>query len=299
MKIAIVGDNLAGLTCAYELQKAGVEVDVFETNEVDNELFFNSAASLKNLAKDLDLSWSEKKKSIPINLNGKNSDFSYHNLLSFLMVPGLSLNSKLKLIQLIREIRFDDNSLYELNVEDDSDAFEYVKNKTTEDVAEFFNQFCQGYINKSLRGMTLSLFKGLIVNMYTDFSSLIQFSLDTNINTELKKVLQVKNDLKKVKVLKTKINIESNEKTSYDAVVFASKPSAVLKFYENPDSFTRSYFNSINNNYYPGFVKATKNFLDLNQNDRVFFVGDYLNSPFMEGQVIIGTKIANKIINRQ
>lgn len=299
MKIAIVGDNLAGLTCAYELQKAGLEVDVFSTNEKDNEVFFNSAKKLKQLATEFDLNWSEKNQSIDLELNGKKSSFTYNNTLSFLTVNGLGLASKIKLVQLIRKIRFDDNSLYDLNVSDDGDAFEFVLKHTDDDVAEFFNQFCKGYINKALKGMSLSLFKGLIADMYSDYSSLHQFELNGDLNEELKKVLQIKNSVQAVKVLKTKINVLGEDKNSYDVVVFASRANKVLKYFENPDSFTRSYFNSINNNYYPGFVKATKNFLAMAQNERVFFVGEYLNTPFLEGQVTIGTRVANKIINSQ
>ncbi len=33
MRVAVIGGGIAGLTCAYELHKAGLDVQVFERNE--------------------------------------------------------------------------------------------------------------------------------------------------------------------------------------------------------------------------------------------------------------------------
>lgn len=48
--------------------------------------------------------------------------------------------------------------------------------------------------------------------------------------------------------------------------------------------------------FYPGYLTAVKKFIDGGQGDRrVFFCGDYLNSPWIEGSILCGRRVATAV----
>lgn len=245
-KIAVVGAGIAGLTCAYELQKAGHEVVVYEANsqvggrmasrEKDEFLFDIGADHLCNLydemkayCSEFEIEW-EKMRFL------KYSIFKDGKILSPVDTLNLFSKFRLSLQYLLTRNAGDFFNLNDLADRDSGDAYSFMRLRAGKEVADYLvDAFTSEYqfhrADEISTGALLGIMKSISQNKKGWDLHRTKGGMQALPNAFAKRLtVRLNHDVQ---------SVESGDKVvvdgeSYDLCVIASQATNAKWFYKNP-----------------------------------------------------------------
>lgn len=245
-KIAVVGAGIAGLTCAYELKKAGHDVVVFEarnqvggrmsSREKDGIIFDLGADHLCNLyvemkkyCKEFGIEW-EPMRFVKYKIFKNGETLSMNEL--------LKRSSKMRLAAqylLTRDIgNFFD--LSELATHDNANAYAFMKRRTGKEVADYLvDAFTSTYQFHRASEISLGALLGVMRSIHKDqdkwFLHRTKGGMQALPDAFAKHLdVRLRHAVTSVEA-EDKITIDGEE---FDAAVLASQANKTKQFYKNP-----------------------------------------------------------------
>jgi len=257
-KIAIIGTGIAGLACAYELQKAGLDVTVYEkenyvggrmSSRKKDSLIFDIGADhlcniydhMKKYCQELDIEW-QPTESIEYGLY-KDGKIQNH-------CKGLSVWSRMKLFFFFlfrkrTDIDFFDLSKFkELDTEN---AYDYMKRKVGTEIADYLvDPFATTYQFHRAKEITCAALLSIMNNICTERHrwhlqrtkggmSALPNALAERLNVKLSMPVQ--------KVEKGTVTTQESKET-YDAVVIATTSDVTKKILSCPTEPQKTLLNN-------------------------------------------------------
>lgn len=251
-KIAVVGAGIAGLSCAYELQKAGAGVDVVVYEKADfvggrmasrkkDGIYFDIGADhlcnlyyqMKDYCQELGLEWQEV-------------DFLNYRIFKdgelVELKDALGLTSKVRIaLQYFRKRKvFDFFDLSNCVQYDTENAYDYIERKLGKEVSDYLvDGFSSTYQFHGSHDMSLGLFFGFIDSVRDETNEWDLYHLKGGMSA-LPEALAARVDVRlgeevKRVVSDEKIIIETDGKSEeFDAVVLASTADVALKILDKP-----------------------------------------------------------------
>jgi len=251
-KIAVIGAGISGLSCAYELQKKGFKVDVFEKNNFvggrmssrkkDGWIFDIGANHLSNLyhelrsyCKELDIDWHKMDVlNYRVLKNKTLVPFSKSiNLLSWnrLAIQALKISNDVGFFNLSKSVKYDTDN-----------AYDYFTKKIGKSSTDYIIEGCiSTYQFHRSKEMSLGAVIGLMNAYKNNKSEWPFYNLHgtkggmSTIPEALAKKLNVKISTPVTKITaQEKIHITAGTLKSYDAVVIATTANVTNKILNNP-----------------------------------------------------------------
>lgn len=273
--IAVIGAGIAGLSCAYELQKAGCDVLVFEKNphvggrmasRRKDDLIFDTGANFfvrhyrntYGYCKELGLPWKEMTIAPHYTFrNEKLHPLGFNSVWSLLTFSSVPFPSRLKLIYLffmigrnMKGLNFFDMSTCPPEL-DSINAYDYVKNLAGKDVADHivdgFTSTYQFHGAKEISLTAMASLVSLMVNS-TDGFRLYHTNKMSNIPDELARRLQVHTSTPVTRVTAKDNSVlvfSKHGSQSLDAVVCAGTAPSTREIYTNPTESQRALLDAV------------------------------------------------------
>lgn len=265
-RIAVVGAGIAGLSCAYELQKEGFEVVVFEREDnvggrmwtrtkdgLDFDIganFFVLYQHTKGYCEELGIpdAWQPMKTGRHYTFKqGKLCTLSLASIWSVLQFDSISFKSRLRLIWFFARVgaKFSGLNFFDLSTapaELDSDnAYSYARQKIGEDVAEYlidgFTSTYQFHRADEISTTGMLALAGLMANSREGFNMYHSEGEMRQIPTELAKRLKIRTycPVTKVEARDGGVDVTAKGKTmKFDAAVLACTGDVSKMIYTNP-----------------------------------------------------------------
>jgi protoporphyrinogen oxidase len=273
-KIAVIGAGISGLTCAYELQQAGLDVTVFERDKyvggrmstrTKNGLDFDIGANFfvkhykhtKQYCDSLGIPFMARKPNKTYTYRkGRWHNLGFPGVLSLFKFSALSFFSRFKLLYLFMRVKRDVANLdfYDLSTTirfDKQNAYEYVTSIAGKEVADIIvDGFTSTYQFHGSKEISLGAMLGLIGMMTRDQGGFKIHNAPTMIAlpNALAKKLNVKKNtpVTSVKSLKKGVVVSyKNRQETFDAVVMASTANVTKKIYETQSALQKKFLNSV------------------------------------------------------
>lgn len=276
--IAVVGGGISGLTCAYELKKAGYNVTVFEKNDyvggrmatrtkdglpfdIGANFWVGTYKSARKLLKEIGMG----KKLGPMAVrrpfsfrNGQLSRISAKPLVILTKMSSISFRSRIRLLIMMNNFRKQADRLdfYDLSgaaFMDTDDAYNYVKKHAGKDVADsIIEAFTATYQFHSAKEISLAAMAAMSTLMMTDPESVTQYhtagemsALPEGLAKKLK--VQLNSEVTKVRSKDGQIEIKVNGKIlKFDQVVLASTANFTKEIYKNPSKKQKDLLEKVN-----------------------------------------------------
>ena len=243
MKIAVVGAGISGLTCAYELKKAGCDVDVFEKGHIGGRMatrvkkgfhFDIGADHLCNLYTEM------KKYCREFNIPWEKMRFlSYHVVKNGEIVPthkAMGLLSKLRLgLQYLRTRKMDLFNLSNNYEHDVNNGYDFMNKVVGREIADYFVDAASAtYQFHRAKAISQAAVLGMISSLKRDKEKWhlhrTKGGMSALPDAFAKRVGVTKKTISKVVGGKT---VSVNGK-KYDAVVLATPANVTKTIYKNP-----------------------------------------------------------------
>ena len=257
--IAIIGAGISGLTCAYELKKAGFNVTVFEKNDyvggrmatrVKDGFHFDIGADhlcnlfveMKKYCKEFGIKW-EKMGFLTYHV------FKEGNIVS--TRKAIDLLSKLRLALFYFKTKkgnFFNLSSYAHY--DTDNGYDYMKKILGKENVEYLVDACcttyHFHRSKSLsKSMAISLISSVMREHEKWYLHRTQEGMSALPNALAEKIhVKTNTPIKKIVAKKTGVEVTSTRKQKYDAVVLASTATKAKAMYHNPSTEQKKILNS-------------------------------------------------------
>jgi oxygen-dependent protoporphyrinogen oxidase len=261
MKIAVIGAGIAGLTCAYELQKQGAEVTVFEKNDYvggrmatreQDGYFFDIGADhlcnhygdMKEYCKELGIEW-EEMRFLQYGVLKKGKILAFRQVMSwfsklrmafqyFLVPKGLDF------LDLNTVVKFDTDNAYDyMSARIGKDATDYVIDAFTS--AYQFHRASEMSIGPLL-GVMLSLkdqWNKWYLQRTNNGMSALPEAMSKKLNVKLSSpVKKIRQDESLNKIF---VQLEESEE-GFDRVVLACEAPFAFDILEHPSESQKDFF---------------------------------------------------------
>ncbi len=263
-RVAVIGAGIAGLTCAYELQKEGCEVTVFERDEwvggrmatrVKDGLAFDSGVNFfvehytqtRALADQLGVKWERMEPGAHLMFkDGGLTSLSTKSFRELLRAP-FSLLSKIKFPYMLFRTTLIGKGLdfWDLSSaisRDTTDAYSFAKRTGTKEIADYqVDGFVSTYQFHGADEISLGAMAALTRLMMKQRSKFVLCHTKTgmgDIPNALAKRLTVKYDspVSEVRCEDDKVSVRSRTRQIFDLVVIATTANHTKKMYKNPSA---------------------------------------------------------------
>ncbi|PIR45264.1 MAG: hypothetical protein COV10_00030 [Candidatus Vogelbacteria bacterium CG10_big_fil_rev_8_21_14_0_10_51_16] len=264
-RVAIIGAGIAGLACAYELQKAGHEVVVYEKNadvggrmatRVKDGLEFNPGATflsrhyhtLRDYSKEFGIEWAplDAKRTHRVVRDGKAYPLGLKNPLEVLKLSVLSMSSRLRFLWFLLKLALQKvpGDFFDLSTTPDELDFdnashhlrEQVGDEVVDYIADPFTATLHFYLSDSVStAMMLTLLKSMVGN--SEFCAEYPQGGVQAIPNALAKTLIVIKNANVVSVTPAQAGVQVNvggQFELFDAVVFACPAPAAKAMLAHP-----------------------------------------------------------------
>jgi len=277
-RIAVVGAGIAGLSCAYELQKAGFEAVVFEREDnvggrmwtrtkdgldfdIGANFFVSCYNHTKGYSEELGLSGAFKPMKSGRHYTfkqGKLCILSLASIWSVLQFSSISFKSRLKLLWFFARVgaKVSGLNFFDLSTapaEMDSDnAYSYARQKIGDDVAEYlidgFTSTYQFHRADEISTTGMLALAGLMANSREGFNMCHTTGEMKRIPSELAKRLKVRTycPVTRVEARDGWVDVTAKGKTTkFDAVVLACTGDVSKMIYANPSEDQKNVLGAV------------------------------------------------------
>jgi len=253
-RIGVVGAGIAGLTCAYELQKAGFEVVVYEkephvggrmSSRVKEDFIFDLGADhlcdlydhMKEYCREFGIEW-EKMRFLNYGV------FRDGEIRS--MTDAIGRLSKVRMaIQYMRTKDVGDFfNLNHLAIHDNDNAYDFMRRRTGKEVADYFvDSFSTTYQFHRAKEISLAAMFGIMKSIERDkdrwhlhrtrggmqaLPNALASRLDIRLSNPVHEV-----------IAGDRVSVRDGKSETFDAVVLASQANASLRMLKNPTAKQR------------------------------------------------------------
>lgn len=250
-KIAVIGAGIAGLTCAYNLQEQGFEVEVFEKNpyvggrmssrEKDGLMFDIGATHLVPLythmqeyVKELGIEWMRM-------------DFAKYGVIKDKhVVPTYDALSKISKMRMMKElVKFpkdlDFLDMHNIAHLDTGDAYSYMEKKVGSEVADYIiDAFTSAYQFHGARQISMAALKAVFGSIKNKNEEWYLYRTKRGMSAlpdalAAKMTVHTSTPVERVTAVDDGVEVEVNgEVRKFDAAVLATTANITSAIYENP-----------------------------------------------------------------
>lgn len=256
-RIAVIGAGISGLTCAYELKKAGFKVDIYEKNSyvggrmstrVKDGFYFDIGADhLCNLYDEM------KKDCKEFSIKWERMRFlSYHVARDGEIKPigsVIGIISKLKLAYLYFKTKnFDFFNLSNNYKSDLDNGYDFAKEKVSKEFADYIVDSCSTtYQFHRSKAISQAAVVGMISFLKTEKKRWYLYRTKKGMSAlpnALAKKLKVKTKYETKKIVSKKDHVDVDGR-KYDIVVLATTAGITKKIYKNPSKEQENFLDSV------------------------------------------------------
>ena len=262
-RIAVIGAGISGLICAYELQKAGYEVEVFEKNsyvggrmstrvkdgfhfDIGADHLCNVYKELIKYCEELDVKWEKMRFSeYQVFRNGElptiMEALSFYSRMRFLLYMSLFRKKK--------DVNFLDLST--VTQYDNKNAYDYIEKKLGPEIVDYIvDPFTSTYefhrTTQMTKGAVIGVMQSIKYNkddwdLHRTKGGMI--ALPNALASKLK--VNLNKPIKSIEVQEDGVKITANYPILFDAVVCASTANVTRKIFNNPTDEQKELLDSV------------------------------------------------------